>query len=243
MRRAARNLAISSKKSLCELKKKESRGRELVHRHARADRRVDVAMASAKVKASSCTAVEPASRIWYPLIEIVFQFGTFVRAVGDHIDHQPQRRFRREDVRAAGEVLLQNVVLDGPVQLGRRAHRCAWPRRGTSPAPARRWRWTSPRRSPCPGGSPRRAAPRRRPSKGTRQRARLHRARGVVGVVAQLRGQVEGDGEAALALLQQVAVAQVGLLGRGVASVLAHRPERPRYIVGCTPRVKGYWPG
>ena len=34
------------------------------------------AIAFAKVKASSCTAVAPASRMWYPEIEIGFQFGT-----------------------------------------------------------------------------------------------------------------------------------------------------------------------
>ena len=32
-------------------------------------------MPLAMVKASSCTAVEPASRMWYPEIEIVFQPG------------------------------------------------------------------------------------------------------------------------------------------------------------------------
>ena len=31
----------------------------------------------ASVKAISCTAVEPASRMWYPEIEIVFQLGMF----------------------------------------------------------------------------------------------------------------------------------------------------------------------
>ena len=33
-------------------------------------------MALANVNATSCTAVEPASRMWYPLIEIVFHCGT-----------------------------------------------------------------------------------------------------------------------------------------------------------------------
>ena len=40
-------------------------------------------MPSASVKASSWTAVEPASRMWYPLIEMVFHFGT--RAVQNAI--------------------------------------------------------------------------------------------------------------------------------------------------------------
>ena len=33
-------------------------------------------MPSASVKASSCAAVEPASRMWYPLMEMVFHCGT-----------------------------------------------------------------------------------------------------------------------------------------------------------------------
>ncbi len=32
-------------------------------------------MALARVNATSCTAVEPASRMWYPEIEMVFHFG------------------------------------------------------------------------------------------------------------------------------------------------------------------------
>ena len=37
-------------------------------------------MPSASVKATSCTAVAPASRMWYPLTEIVFHFGTSLLA-------------------------------------------------------------------------------------------------------------------------------------------------------------------
>ena len=50
------------------------------------------------------------------------------------------------------------------------------------------------------------------------------RGRGV-GVVAHLGRQVEGDRQAGLALLQQVAEPPVGLLGRREPRVLAHRPE------------------
>ena len=48
---------------------------------------------------------------------------------------------------------------------------------------------------------------------------------GVVGVVADLRGEVEGDGEAGLTVLQQIAIALVGLFGAGEAGILAHGPE------------------
>ncbi len=46
----------------------------------------------------------------------------------------------------------------------------------------------------------------------------------VVGVVAGLRGQVEGDGEAGLALGEVAAVEQVGGLGRGMPSIGAEKP-------------------
>ena len=55
----------------------------------------------------------------------------------------------------------------------------------------------------------------------------LAHGHGVVGVVADLGGQVEGDGEAGLALVEEVAVALVGLLGGAEAGILAHGPEAP----------------
>ena len=54
--------------------------------------------------------------------------------------------------------------------------------------------------------------------------AQRHR---VVGVVADLRGQVEGDGQPGLPCVEQEAVARVGLFGGGVPGVLAHRPQAP----------------
>jgi hypothetical protein len=46
-----------------------------------------------------------------------------------------------------------------------------------------------------------------------------------VGVVAHLGRQVEGDRQAGLALLEEVAEAPVRLLGRREPGVLAHRPQ------------------
>ena len=63
---------------------------------------------------------------------------------------------------------------------------------------------------------------------GCRWRLRLsrpHRWQGVVGVVANLRRKVEGHREAGLALVEQVAVATVRLLGVTETGVLSHRPE------------------
>ena len=50
---------------------------------------------------------------------------------------------------------------------------------------------------------------------------------GRVGVVAHLGGQVEGDGESAGAVRDELLVALVGLLGGAEAGVLAHRPGPP----------------
>ncbi len=73
--RAARSLATSMKKSMPMAKKK-------LRRPAKASTSMPRAMAvrtysspSAMVKASSCSAVAPASCMWYPEIEIEFHFG------------------------------------------------------------------------------------------------------------------------------------------------------------------------
>ena len=57
----------------------------------------------------------------------------------------------------------------------------------------------------------------------------LAQAQRVVGVAPELRRQVERHREAGRALLEQVAVADVRLLRRRVARVLAHRPA-PRAV-------------
>ena len=53
IRRAARNLAISSKKSLWQLKKKEMRGAKLSTSRPRSSAHFTYSMPSARVKASS----------------------------------------------------------------------------------------------------------------------------------------------------------------------------------------------
>ena len=60
----------------------------------------------------------------------------------------------------------------------------------------------------------------------------LARSEGVVGVVAGLRREVEGDAEAGLSVFEEVAVAGIGLLRRGEAGVLAHSPHSPAVHVG-----------
>ena len=64
IRRAARNFATSWKKSLCALKKNESRAPNSSGESPAATAASQYAMPFASVNASSCTAVEPASRMW-----------------------------------------------------------------------------------------------------------------------------------------------------------------------------------
>ena len=63
MRRAARNLATSSNRSLCAAKKKLSRGAKRSTSSPASTARLTYSIALAKVNASSCTAVAPASRM------------------------------------------------------------------------------------------------------------------------------------------------------------------------------------
>src|ERR671910_564087 len=75
MRRAARYLAISSKKSMWALKKNDSRGANSSTARPRSSACSTYVKPSLSVNASSCCAVEPASRMWYPEIEIGCQRG------------------------------------------------------------------------------------------------------------------------------------------------------------------------
>lgn len=71
----------------------------------------------------------------------------------------------------------------------------------------------------------------------------LPHAHGVVGVQAELGGEVKGHGQPRLALGEEVAVAGVGLLGGGEARVLAHGPEPFQVHPGVDPPGEGVLPG
>ncbi len=73
--RAARNFAISSKKFIWQAKKNETRGAKRSTSSPASIAACTYAIPSASVNATSCTAVAPASRMWYPLTEIVFHRG------------------------------------------------------------------------------------------------------------------------------------------------------------------------
>ena len=62
--RAARNFATSSKKSLCAFQKNEMRGATVSMPSPALCAARRYAFASASVNAISCSAVEPASRMW-----------------------------------------------------------------------------------------------------------------------------------------------------------------------------------
>ncbi len=89
MRRAARYFAISSKKSICALKKKLKRGAKSSTSSPRATACSTYVRPSFRVNASSCAAVAPASRMWYPEIETGCQRGI---AVEHHSIMSPTRR-------------------------------------------------------------------------------------------------------------------------------------------------------
>ena len=85
------------------------------------------AIAVASPYASSCTGVAPASCRWYGHTLIGFHVGTCLHRVADQVDGQALRRLGREDVGAARQVLLHDVVLRRARELlaGRRPARSA----------------------------------------------------------------------------------------------------------------------
>jgi hypothetical protein len=64
IRRAARNLATSSKKCMWQAKKNDSRGAKSSRARPASSAACTYAMPSASVNAISCAAVDPASRMW-----------------------------------------------------------------------------------------------------------------------------------------------------------------------------------
>ncbi len=145
----------------------------------------------------------------------------------EDVGDDPHRVPRRVDVGAARDVFLQDVVLDGAAQLGQR---------DTLPACDRHIQ----REQNNGGGVDRHR--RRHLAQRDAVKQRRHVVDGVnrhtntahfpcghrmVGVVAHLRGKIEGDAQAADTLREQVAVACIGLCRRPEAGVLAHRPQAP----------------
>ena len=117
MRRAARYLAISSKKSLCALKKNESAGAKSSMSRPRARPQRTYSSPSASVKASSCAAVDSGFADVVAADADRVPLGHVLRAELDRVGHQAHRRRRREDELFLRDVLLEDVVLDRAAEL------------------------------------------------------------------------------------------------------------------------------
>src|SRR5208282_5022820 len=149
----------------------------------------------------------------------------FLRRKAENVSDDPHRAARRIDVRAARDVFLQHVVLDGAVDL--------------VPADPAALRHDQVQRQQDRRGRVDRHRGRnlveRQPGEQrlhVRQRAYRHAdasdfalGQQMIRVAAHLRGQVERDRQPRLTLLEQVAVAAVRLLRAAEARVLAHRPQ------------------
>src|SRR5439155_2274721 len=143
----------------------------------------------------------------------------------EKVGRDPNRRGQREDVVPACDVLLEDVVLDGAAEP---VPRDALPFGDelVEEQEERRGRVDRHRG----GGLAERDPAEQELHVGERvdrdaRPADLAGRPRVVGVVAELRREVERDGEAGLAALEQVAEAFVRLLGRAEAGVLADRPR------------------
>ena len=118
MRRAARNLPISSKKSLWALKKNDSRGAKVVHVEAGSDGSLHVGEAVGQREGQLLGGSGAG------LADVVAGDGDGMppghRRSGepDQIGDQAHRRPGREDVLLLGLVLLQDVVLNGAAESG-----------------------------------------------------------------------------------------------------------------------------
>ena len=158
--------------------------------------------------------------------------GHVLGAVLEHVHHQAHGGPGWVGVGAPGDVLLQDVVLDGAADLVR----------GDALTPGHRYVQAQQDGGGGVDGHGGADFVQGYPlqedlhipqaADGDPHLAHLAAGQGVVGVVPDLGGQIEGDGEARLALLQQVMVPPVGLLGGGVSRVLAHGPQPAPVHVG-----------
>ena len=227
-RRAARNFATSSRKSLCALKKNDRRWPSALTSRPGVDGGLHVGDGVGEGerdllhrRRARLADVIAADRNRVPLRHLAL-------AEREDVGDDAQRRPRRIDVGAARDVLLQDVVLDGAGEL-----------RGRHALPLADGHVE---RQQDDGGGvdghrrrhavERDAVEQRRHVvdrvDGDADATDLARGQRVVRVVADLGRQVEGDAEAAHALGQQVAVALVGFRRGPEPGVLPHRPEPAR---------------
>ena len=224
IRRDARNFAISSKKSLCELKKNESRGRELVHAQAAFHRRLDVRHPvrdrERKLldrRRARLADVVAADRDRVPP-------GELARPELDRVDDEPHRRVRRVQELLLGDVLLEDVVLRRPFERSARDARLLG--RDDVHRPDRRRRRVDRHRraDPVEREPLEQELHVREAADGHPAGAELAFGLGVVGVVAVERGHVVGDREAGLTRVEQLPEPGVRILRAAEPGEHAHRP-------------------
>ena len=223
--RAARSLATSMKKFIPIAQKKDSRGRELVDGHPGREPGADVLDAVGQRVGQLEVGGRPG------LLDVVAGDRDRVearhprRGVAEDVGDDPHARRRRVDVGVADHELLEDVVLDGPREL-LRLHPLLLGRRDVE----RQHR----QHRAVHGHRHRHLVERDAVEERAGVVDRVDRHAGhadvaahprVVGVVAAVGGQVEGDAEALLAGGEVAAVEGVGLLGGGEPGVL---PDRPR---------------
>src|SRR5439155_22407547 len=156
--------------------------------------------------------------------------------VREEIRREPHRGPRREDVVPPGAILLEDVVLDGAAEL-RALHALALGDELVEEEEQRRRSVDRHRGRDLPerNGVEEELHVGERVDRDAGPPHLALRAR-VVRVVAELGRKVEGDGEAGLPALEQVAETRIRLLSRGEARVLADRPRPPavQVLVGAT---------
>ena len=148
----------------------------------------------------------------------------FALAVGHHVGDDPERGTRWIDVGAASDVFLQDVVLHGSRES--RERDALPPRHANVEGEEDDGRRVDRHRGRDP---PQRnlVEERRHVLNGINRHtdfANLSGRKGMVRVVADLSGEVEGDAEAADSLGEKVAVTPVGFGGVGESRVLTHGP-------------------
>jgi hypothetical protein len=166
----------------------------------------------------------------------VFQPRHPLRGVREEVGRDPHRRPRREDVVSACDVLLEDVVLHRPAEL--RGLDALLLRDELVEQEQQRGRRVDRhrRRDLAERDASKRSSMSAIESIATPVRPDLSLRARVVGVVPELRRQVERDAQPGLPALEQVAEALVRLLGRAEAGVLPNRPRPAAVHVGVRSR-------
>ncbi len=255
MRRAARYLAISSKKSICALKKKRQAWREVVDVEAALDGLLDVGEAVLERERELLLRGRPS------LADVVagdrdrVPARHLARAPLDHVAAQAHRRVDREAPLLLRDVLLEDVGLDRAGEPlardgagGARAGLGGGDVEGEHDRRGRVDRHRDADRAEVDAAEQRLHVIQRVHSHTLT--SYLSESARVVGVVTHQRRHVERRREAGLTVVEQVAEALVRLLARAEAGELAHRPEPPavhrgvdaareRVLAGAADRIVG----